>query len=458
MNGYPLLYPDSVQYVTDGHSVLHSLLHGPNPNLGGMRSPLYSLLILPWHLNRTPWPVVVLQALLVAYVLWMVVRTFLAPRACLARRTSLAPIAHWLHLRYVVLVVVLSAATSVSWYVSLLMPDILGASAYLCILLLVFARERFSRMELGALVAIAVLGMTAHLTHLLLGALLCIALVVLFACLRRGVMRGEGRGVALAVLALLLAFAAQIGVNARVSGQARISVKRVPYLTARLVADGPARRYLESHCPAVGWAICSRVHDLPDNDDAFLWDPDGVWGAADPAMQEAMRREEIPLALATLRTYPRELIASELHNFLAQLIDFGVDDFDTNQWMEGALDSAMPGAHARYQRSLQARNVVPSGVFTTLHQIVVVGSLLALAVLAPWLWRRRRQPQALLLLWMGVLLTPLLEANALSTGALSEVDSRYQARVIWLLPLLAALTVMSWWRERSLVHGEPDRE
>lgn len=442
MNRYPLLYPDSVQYVSDGHWVLHGLLHGANPAPGSMRSPLYSLLILPWHLNRTPWPIVALHALLTAYVLWLVFRT------CLSAET-----ARW-HLRYLALMAALSAGTSLSWYVSLLMPDILGACAYLSILLVTFARKSFSNIETGVLIAMAALGMTAHLTHLLLGGLLCIALAALFVCLRRSVMKRCGGGVALALTALLCALTIQAGVNARISGRASLSVKRVPYLTARLVADGPARRYLETHCPAVGWAICARAHDLPDNDDAFLWDPDGVWAAADPAMQEAMRRQEMPLALATLRTYPRETIGSELHNFLAQLIDFGVDDFDTNQWMEGALDSAMPGAHTRYMRSLQARNAVPSGFFTVLHQVVVGASLLALGALAPWLWRHRGETQPGLLLRMLICAMPLLVANALLTGALSEVDSRYQARVIWLLPLLGCLV----WMQRLALPPRPRGE
>jgi hypothetical protein len=35
-------------------------------------------------------------------------------------------------------------------------------------------------------------------------------------------------------------------------------------------------------------------------------------------------------------------------------------------------------------------------------------------------------------------------ANAFVTGVLSEVDGRYQSRVIWLLPLLAGAFVLEW--------------
>jgi hypothetical protein len=35
-------------------------------------------------------------------------------------------------------------------------------------------------------------------------------------------------------------------------------------------------------------------------------------------------------------------------------------------------------------------------------------------------------------------------ANGLLTGVLSMPDDRYEARVIWLLPMLAGLMGMSW--------------
>ncbi len=35
-------------------------------------------------------------------------------------------------------------------------------------------------------------------------------------------------------------------------------------------------------------------------------------------------------------------------------------------------------------------------------------------------------------------------ANAAVTGVLSNVEDRYQARVIWLVPLLAGVFVLTW--------------
>src|SRR5271154_679250 len=148
LNGYPLLYPDSVAYLEDGRPVARALLLHKLSDYYGMRSFIYSLGILPWHANVTPWPVVALQALVAAYVIWLVVRSAVqsAVQANVPRQTGLY---------FLILVALLSLLSSLSWFASLVMPDILGPLLYLSIYLMVFARETLSRTEhlLVALVA-----------------------------------------------------------------------------------------------------------------------------------------------------------------------------------------------------------------------------------------------------------------------------------------------------------------
>ena len=59
LNGYPLLYPDSLSYLGDGRPLARILfLHAPTGYLA-MRSEFYSLGILLFHWNRTAWPIAV---------------------------------------------------------------------------------------------------------------------------------------------------------------------------------------------------------------------------------------------------------------------------------------------------------------------------------------------------------------------------------------------------------------
>src|ERR1035441_10246211 len=178
-NGFPLLYADSMTYLGDGPIVARALFLHRFSDYYGLRSFFYSLGILPWHWNITPWPIVALQCFLVAYVVWLVVRSIspLRPITC-----------------YLILVLPLSLLTSASWYAAFIMPDILGPVLYLCIYLLAFARDTLSHAERLALYLIAWWGVTAHATHFLLAAGLC-ALLVLFAAFERRPSPGRFRAV-----------------------------------------------------------------------------------------------------------------------------------------------------------------------------------------------------------------------------------------------------------------------
>jgi len=49
-------------------------------------------------------------------------------------------------------------------------------------------------------------------------------------------------------------------------------------------------------------------------------------------------------------------------------------------------------------------------------------------------------------------------ANAAVTGVLSNVEDRYQARVIWLVPLLAGVFVLTWLDQRHRTLRLPHTE
>jgi hypothetical protein len=476
LNRYPLLYPDSVGYLQDGRATAAAIFLHRLAGYNAQRSELYSLGIFPFHWNVSPWPIVALNALLTAYVLYLTIRSIL-PRHTLPR--------------FLAITLFLSVFTSASWFVSLLMPDILGALLYLAIYLLVFAGETLSRAERFALSGIVLWAVTAHSTHLMLALGLCLLLTLLLllgrrettrvrhACAapaERGALRGHGfSAIGLAHIAILvaLAAAAQTALHAYLYGHASLDGSRPPYLMARIIADGPGAQYLRQHCAtpqspgaaqpipdqlSPDWAICAHVQHLPDNDDDFLWGTTGIWSTSDHATQQRLLAEEMPLVRATLRAYPREQIAVSWANFTHQINDFGVNDFDNNAWMEASLESPLPGSHAMYRRSLQAHDSVPTNAFTILQRWVVLPSAVLLAMLLPWLIRHRREnPTHARLLGLTAVVLPTLFCNALITAVLSSSDSRYQARIVWLLPLLAILTLLSALRPLGMARQSAGR-
>jgi hypothetical protein len=98
----------------------------------------------------------------------------------------------------------------------------------------------------------------------------------------------------------------------------------------------------------------------------------------------------------------------------------------------------------------QDRGRLPKAFFTVVQQWVVAASVLGIVVGVPVLWRRQRWRA----LGLVAIVVPAVIANAFVTAVLSEVDSRYQSRVIWLVPLAAgliALDLLSRWRSQRLV-------
>jgi len=443
-NGYPLIYPDSMTYLEDGRRVSRALFLHQFSVYYGMRSLVYSLVIEPFHWNVTPWPVVALQALILAFTLWLVMR-------------SIAP-AHIVS-RYVTVVALLAAFTGVSWFVSLIMPDILGPALYLSIYLLVFARKTLSRAEHVGVAAIAWWGLTSHFTHMMVATGLCVLLALLFVCWPR-LMRGRWKAVVEVALIIVVAAAAQEGLNKYLYGNASLNGEHPPYLMARVIADGPGRWYLEQHCRQEKYAICNYVHQLPDDPDDFLWGEHAIWETASEETAAQLRDEEVRFALAVLRAYPGAELSRALSNSGQQLITVGVDDFNSNDWALAQFDSTMPSGRAPYLRGRQARDSLPLDFFSSVHAWAVIASLPVILVFAVLVWRRRKAERieetsevrgsvVLKLLGLSVVIVAIAVGNALATAALSTIDDRYESRVIWLLPFLAAVLVLVWFDYRG---------
>jgi hypothetical protein len=435
LNGFPLLYPDSMTYLWDGHVVARALFLHHFTDYYGVRSFFYSLGILPFHWNISPWPVVALQCLLVAWIVWLLVRAFQA-RSVSSRRV-VAP--------YLILILFLSLLTSASWYASFIMPDILGPLAYLAIYLLAFARDTLSRAERWGLYLIAIWGITAHASHLLLAAGLWV-LLVLFAAFERRPFWRRVRSLGEVAAIIAVAALAQMALHGYLYGKPSLNGIRPPYLMARIVADGPGRWYLEKNCPRLQWAVCSHLSQFTDNPDDFLWETNGGYESASDAERTQMEQEEMPLVLATVHAYPLQQLSRSTADFWDQVLHFGVYGFDSNDWMLQQFDEVLPRAKASYLGSRQAHEALPLDLFTEIQWWTIVTSLAAIAVLIPLLWRRHSPRLA----GLTLVVIATVVANAGVTGVLSVVDDRYQCRVIWLLPLLAGICFLDWLQHREL--------
>jgi len=148
INGGPVMYPDTLNYLTDGHNLIR--LTAPD----NTRPVFYGLAIEFLHGERSAWPVIVAQALIVAHLVYLTARSVLG---------GIGP------LSLLVMLGLIAFLSPVSWYVAHLLPDIFAGILGLSVFLLVFQRERLSRLELIYVVLLTVACVCFHLTDIVTG-------------------------------------------------------------------------------------------------------------------------------------------------------------------------------------------------------------------------------------------------------------------------------------------------
>jgi hypothetical protein len=108
-----------------------------------------------------------------------------------------------------------------------------------------------------------------------------------------------------------------------------------------------------------------------------------------------------------------------------------------------------PGAKASFDRSLQRHHNLPVEWSSRTQDTICGYSVLVLLVLIPLAWIRKRQ----LLLALTIVVVAVVTLNAAVCGVLSGVYARYQARVIWMIPMLAVLLARDLFQFRPLGSG-----
>jgi hypothetical protein len=415
LNGYPLVFSDTGGFL---HQTLGPLMLWDKPWV-------YGPLLHGLHWRVTLWMPLAAQALLVSGMLWLMQRVL---------RGAATAAGH------VLVCAVAAVLTTAPFTVALLMPDVLTAPLVLALALLGFARERLSGGEAAALVVVAMVGIASHLSHVPIG--LALALLPLLTL--------RVRGALLAGLPLVLGVALVVGTNAVGHGRAGLSPHGATFLLARLQADGPAARVIQARCPDASWYVCAFADRLPMDANDFLWDAGSPVNRAPDGMPRflggALLSPEAGVIVGeTLRAEPIAVARAVLHNTVMQLLTAGIGDTLGPENLAAALRPRIAEGFsmrevAGFDASLQALGGLRAAVapLAVVHALALLAAL-PLLVLAGW--RAWRAGDAVRVGLLAAVLVGVV-GNAAATGGLSGVFPRYQARIAWLLPVVAVLLLL----------------
>lgn len=449
LNGRPLFYFDTGGYVAQGRVALTQLGWAEPPavpsaggaggagdmagagTVDGSRSAVYAL--VAGVLSRLG----LLEGLIALHIAAVLLTVWIAARAVL-RGTGAA-------LPPVVAVPVIAACLgALPFYTAYLMPDTLAAVMILALSVLAAYGRTLRPWETVLLIAIAGFAVVSHLSHLAIAALMVpVALVVspvlslrrwwlppLLVLLVVGVGYGERQA---------------LRVAARAVAGSEVVIK--PYITARLIQDGPGWAWLERHCPDPAIATCALHEALTKSDDpmrftashiVFQTSPElGSFRRLPPEDQNRVARAQMDFFKAVLTEAPLATTLAFVRNMLIQTTMFSVDmTLPSASIVEGA--KAVPGSAFGLEAGRLTADTGYLAWLTPLQALVYGVSLLAVAMLVV---RPGRLSPAMRALALAVIAGIL--ANALVCGGISQPATRYGARVIWLLPLIATLLAMA---------------
>jgi hypothetical protein len=353
------------------------------------------------------------------------------------------------------IVVVLAFTTPMAFFASRLMPDVFAGIAILAAANLIIYGGRMSRACLLAWVGLLSAGLLFHSTHVLV-ALSLFALYLTGRLLRRG--PASWIGLAAVFFSIVVAFAGDAAFAIATTRSFGVTPIRPPFLMARAIADGPGEVYLKESCPGSGFVMCRFIDRPPAaTADIFLWSPDsaagGVFTPADTVTRRALSAEQFRFVLAVLRYDPLGEIAAMARNTLDQIRKVSMFEFHLSSEDKSEFRQELPSRYLKAVEETRSwRGTMPVGLMSAVVLIVLLSA--TAYVLRVLLLRDNPPAEDNGLDRLAIIVIIGIVVNAFVCGALSEPYDRYQSRVVWLIPFVAALMYLR--RSRMFRVAQPD--
>jgi hypothetical protein len=332
------------------------------------------------------------------------------------------------------------------------MPDIWAGIMILALALLWTCGHQLSIGSKLAILAILAFSVLAHSSHFLLLATITTVFAVLW-LLKPDRNEPWLRKMVIPMAALAIGVIGMVAWGLAVTVGYGAKLMHRPFLTAHLTDMGPGTKYLQESCPESGFALCDYKDKLPMYWSEFLFDPSpetGVFGAAPVEVQLAIAEEQTAFVLQTLAAEPVSTVSGLIKDGLTQLwtlsmVKIAVSKERADHVVQSFIQRAPPDlvAGLKETKAYNAPQLIRS---IERHNEILVA--LSALVLAAWLILRfgpgnREDPQTAAMGKLVAILITGIVLNALICGILASPLGRFQTRVIWLLPLIASLVLVS---------------
>lgn len=346
-------------------------------------------------------------------------------------------------------------ATPLSFFISVLMPDVFAGFLILSVVILIGFWDSLKYRDRIILSFIVLYSALTHTSHLLL----LIWMVSIFALVsfvvgrntkfHRPVRSSLAVLLALSLVGILGELAFSYGVRHTIG----VDPIRPPFLMSRLIADGPGYKFLQENCAKKAYTVCKYIDRLPVSGGEFLWSAsptNGVFSVADLPTRRALSSEQTSFAIDVFRFDPVGVITSASSDFFRQLFKITLDSFFLNKETLVGLPTSYFDAMTRSR--IATRDWLLQ-IFATFYFSTYVMALLALMLISASLyWTRSKRSLQILPLseWTPILTVIALAivSNAAICGILSGAASRYQTRISWIPLFILGIVAAKYWESK----------
>ncbi len=418
-NGFPLVFSDSGMYMASSFDLM--------PRVS--RPIGYSIFIRCFSFQRSIWPVMYAQCLIMNFLIFKAITLIVQTK-----------LKYFVHFSIIILLVLLS---SLGWYSCQIMPDIF-TSGIILIIFIFISDKKLNILSSIVYLFLLVIFIISHYSNIPLTILILLSLFIMillkpdiFIKLKTAYLRLLFLTFSVGISMLfLMSFNYYHGKGFRMSTTSNV------FTSARFAENGILKKYLNDNCGKINNELCNYKDSIPDNVNDFLWSDKALltkmgydfskWESADSILSPIIHN------ILSSPKYLKFLFWEGIKGTLQQLFKN-----DIGQGLVAFREKSAPYKEIKYKfsedetneflNSLQNRGLLKFNNINLLNYVVLSFSIMIIF----FGWYYEYLNRYAIILTITSMLGIVYNAAIIST--LSNIGDRKQARLSWLVVLLALI-------------------